>query len=116
MRTLNYILSALTTGLIVMMIILWMPWLVAGALGLMALVVLAALVAWFWFGRRLRKMVKEVEKEMQSQMQNSAAAGNSQRLSSEPDFGNSAPYRQDPFQREQGPVIHIQPEEVPRKD
>ena len=121
-QQLQFVYSALMMGLIMMMIILWMPWLVAAAAVLMGVLVLAGLIGWFWFGRKLRKMVKDVENEMQNQMRQQEQAQGAWRISDDngaprmDPFDNPTYTRESGYKRDQGPIIHIQPEEVPRRD
>lgn len=98
-----------------MLVILWMPWLIAAALVGLAVMAVLGLVAWFWFGRKVSKIMREVEKEMVNQRQEAERTQDAWRISSnntqDPGFGQQSTY-----QAGQGPVIHIQPEEVPRRE
>ncbi|MEZ0373918.1 MAG: hypothetical protein ACAI44_32805 [Candidatus Sericytochromatia bacterium] len=99
MRQLHYLFSALTLGLTLMLVILWMPYLIRALLLLTAFMAVTGLVAWIWFRHKLKLIARELATQMQQgQMPDRG----------EPGLNTDRP--------DSGPIIHIQPEVVSRRD
>lgn len=109
MKYLASALSALTTVLVLMMIILYLPYLLSAALIFVAVMVVVGLVAWLWIRYKLRHLIKQAEEQMQ-QMQHPTDFEGLNSGAPERPFGQTGPMRYRPD--EEGPVIHIKPEEL----
>jgi len=75
-------------------VIAWLPYLLAGLVVALALLLLVGLALRWWLRRKWRQLVKAMEAEAQSQH-----------------FQQPGPQTR-PFSASEGPVIHVQAEEV----
>ncbi|PKL79607.1 MAG: hypothetical protein CVV27_01615 [Candidatus Melainabacteria bacterium HGW-Melainabacteria-1] len=110
-QQLRLVLSALIMGLILVLVIKYLPYLLAGAFVTMSLLMLSGLIIWFWFRHRVRGLSDLLEQQLK-QSASFRSGGHSEHI----DQGQAAPFGDVPPRRtqQQGPVIHIRPQEVIR--
>lgn len=125
MKQLHMILSAISFGLIAAMIILYLPYLLAGALVAIAVLMLLGLIGWFWLRHKVKGLSRQFEEQLQRDMGNMGGFQRAKGLDGSSPFdspfgqsqndasnwpGEEIPRREP--RAGTGPVIHIKPEEI----
>ncbi len=130
MNQLNRVLYAVSLGMIAAIVILYLPYLLAGALVAVAVLLLLGLIAWFWFRHKIKNLSRQFEEQLRNDlggMADMSGMGGFQRAKG---LDGSSPFEQgkwgqsnwpgeDPVKETRsgknagtGPIIHIKPEEI----
>lgn len=132
MNQLNRVLYAVSLGIIAAMVILYLPYLLAGALVAVAVLLLLGLIAWFWFRHKIKNLSRQFEEQLKHDLGGMTDMGGMGGFQRARGLDGSAPFDQpfqsnnqahwpgeEPFREPRsgknagtGPIIHIKPEEI----
>lgn len=130
MNQLNRVLYAVSLGIIAAMVILYLPYLLAGALVAVAVLLLLGLIAWFWFRHKIKNLSRQFEEQLKHDLGGMADMGGMGGFQRAKGLDGSAPFDQNNWGQNNwpgeepvreprsgknagtGPIIHIKPEEI----
>ena len=115
MKQLHMILSAISFGLIAAMIILYLPYLLAGALVAIAVLMLLGLIGWFWLRHKVKGLSRQFEEQFQRDLGNMGNMSNTGGFQRAKGLDGTSPY-DSPFGQSQNDASHWPGEEIPRRE